>query len=70
LLYWCFVNSPGARTYDVAPNNFSDRQIGKIGGGDSKAIGTTGQSSLVVPMVFAIILDGVPESVVIGLGIR
>jgi len=48
---------------------FSDRLIGKIGGGDRKSIGPTQQSALVVPMVLAIILDGVPESAVIGLGI-
>jgi ZIP family zinc transporter len=48
---------------------FSDRWIGKIGGGDRKSISPTQQSALVVPMVLAIILDGVPESAVIGLGI-
>ena len=48
---------------------FSDRLIGKIGGGDRKAVSPTQQSALVVPMVLAIILDGIPESAVIGLGI-
>jgi ZIP family zinc transporter len=48
---------------------FSDRLIGKFGGGQRKAVNATHQSKLVVPLVLAIILDGVPESVVIGLGI-
>jgi ZIP family zinc transporter len=48
---------------------FSDRLIGKIGGSQRKAVEATHQSKLVVPLVLAIILDGVPESVVIGLGI-
>lgn len=48
---------------------FADLLIGRLGAGDRKAIGTSHPSSLVVPMVLAIILDGVPESTVIGLGI-
>jgi ZIP family zinc transporter len=48
---------------------FSDRLIEKFGAGERKAISPTQQSALVVPMVLAIILDGVPESTVIGLGI-
>jgi len=48
---------------------FSDRLIEKFGAGERKAISPTQQSTLVVPMVLAIILDGVPESAVIGLGI-
>ena len=48
---------------------FSDMLIGKIGAGDRKSISTTQQSALVIPMVLAIILDGIPESAVIGLGI-
>jgi len=48
---------------------FSDRLIGRMGGSQRKAIKTTHQSNLVVPLVLAIILDGFPESVVIGLGI-
>lgn len=46
----------------------SDTWIGRIGGGERKAIGPAGQSTLIVPMVLAIVLDGVPESLVIGLG--
>ena len=48
---------------------FSDMLIGRIGAGDRKSISTTQQSALVIPMVLAIILDGIPESAVIGLGI-
>jgi ZIP family zinc transporter len=48
---------------------FSDRLIGKMGGSQREATEATHQSNLVVPLVLAIILDGVPESVVIGLGI-
>ena len=48
---------------------FSDRLIDKLGAGNHMAIGGSKQSGLVVPMVLAIILDGVPESIVIGLGI-
>ena len=40
-----------------------------MGGSQRKAIKATHQSNLVIPLVLAIILDGVPESVVIGLGI-
>jgi len=47
---------------------FSDMLIGKIGGGDRKAIEGSLQSTLVVPLVLAIVLDGIPESTVIGLG--
>ncbi len=47
----------------------SDRLIGRVGGSQRKAIKASHQSKLVVPLVLAIILDGVPESVVIGLGI-
>jgi ZIP family zinc transporter len=48
---------------------FSDRLIGGMGGSQRKDIEAAHQSNLVVPLVLAIILDGVPESVVIGLGI-
>jgi ZIP family zinc transporter len=48
---------------------FADNLIGKMGGSERKAINASHQSSLVVPLVLAIILDGIPESVVIGLGI-
>jgi len=48
---------------------FSDKLIAKLGAKDHMAIEATQQSRLIVPMVLAIILDGVPESIVIGLGI-
>lgn len=48
---------------------FADNFIGKMGGGERKAINASHSSSLVVPLVLGIILDGIPESVVIGLGI-
>jgi ZIP family zinc transporter len=48
---------------------FADRIIGRIGGGNRKSVEASHSSTLVVPLVLAIILDGVPESSVIGLGI-
>jgi ZIP family zinc transporter len=46
-----------------------DQLIEKIGAGNRKSIDATQSSSLVVPLVLAIILDGIPESTVIGLSI-
>lgn len=54
----------GAITFFV-----SDKLIGSIGGGERKSVNASHQSSMVVPLVLGIILDGIPESVVIGLGI-
>jgi ZIP family zinc transporter len=48
---------------------FSDMLIEKMGAKNHMEIKASGKSSLVVPMVLAIILDGIPESIVIGLGI-
>jgi ZIP family zinc transporter len=48
---------------------FSDMLIGRFGSGERKGISSTHKSNLVIPMVLAIILDGIPESMVIGLGI-
>ena len=49
---------------------FSDMLIGKLGAGKRVDLNKASQqSSLVIPMVLAIILDGIPESIVIGLGI-
>lgn len=48
---------------------FSDMLIGKLGAKDHMKIEASKKSSLVVPMVLAIILDGIPESIVIGLGL-
>lgn len=47
----------------------SDLAIERIGARGSKASGATHHSSLVVPMILAIVLDGAPESIVIGLGV-
>jgi zinc transporter, ZIP family len=48
---------------------FSDKFLESAGGKDRKAINPSQQAGLLIPMVLAIILDGVPESLVIGLGI-
>ena len=48
---------------------FADMLIARMGGRGDEGAGSAAQSSLVVPLVLGIILDGIPESVVIGLGI-
>jgi ZIP family zinc transporter len=48
---------------------YSDKLVAMIGRSDPHEIDPKGQSSLLIPMVLAIILDGVPEAIVIGLGI-
>jgi ZIP family zinc transporter len=48
---------------------FSDMLIEKIGAKGRMDVNAVHSSSLVIPMVLAIILDGIPESIVIGLGI-
>ena len=48
---------------------FCDRVIDRMGAGGRKAIAPSQGASLAVPLVLAIILDGIPESVVIGLGL-
>jgi len=48
---------------------FSDMVIGKYGARKHLKIEAPSQTGLIVPMVLAIILDGVPESIVIGLSI-
>jgi ZIP family zinc transporter len=48
---------------------FADRIISNMGADNRKAIAATGGSALVVPMLLGIMLDGIPESTVIGLGI-
>jgi zinc transporter, ZIP family len=48
---------------------FADILLGKLGASDHMDLGASSQSRLIVPMVLAIILDGVPESIVIGLGL-
>ncbi len=54
----------GAFTFFAA-----DRLIGAIGASDRMKSDVSHASNLIVPLVLAIILDGIPESVVIGLGI-
>jgi zinc transporter, ZIP family len=48
---------------------FSDKLIEKFGAGDRMNPGASRSARLVIPMVLAIILDGIPESIVIGLGL-
>ena len=48
---------------------FSDMLIGKMGAAKRKSIGAANQSIMVVPIVLGIVLDGIPESTVLGLGI-
>ena len=48
---------------------FADKLIGKFGASNRMDVETSTSSKLIVPMVLAIILDGIPESIVIGLGI-
>jgi len=48
---------------------FADRLIARLGAKDRVTIGPASESRLVIPMVLAIILDGIPESIVIGLGL-
>jgi ZIP family zinc transporter len=48
---------------------FSDKMIEKLGAKKRVEIEAEKGSRLVVPMVLAIILDGIPESIVIGLSI-
>jgi ZIP family zinc transporter len=48
---------------------FADMLIAKFGARKRMDPGAVSQSGLVVPMVLAIILDGIPESIVIGLGL-
>lgn len=48
---------------------FADRVISNLGAADRTVIDKPSQSSLIIPMVLGIMLDGIPESMVIGLGI-
>lgn len=47
---------------------FADKLIGKLGAGKGTGAATSKGAALIVPMVLAIILDGIPESIVLGLG--
>ncbi len=48
---------------------FSDRYVSGIVDSKADSAGSGDASSLVVPMVLGIILDGIPESVALGLGL-
>jgi ZIP family zinc transporter len=48
---------------------FTEMLIHKLGARNHQQMQASDQSGLVIPMVLGIILDGVPESIVIGLGI-
>jgi ZIP family zinc transporter len=48
---------------------FSDIFIEKIGAANRKKIAASHGPNLIIPMVLAIILDGIPESFVIGMGV-
>jgi ZIP family zinc transporter len=48
---------------------FSDKLIEQLGAGKRLDLKASRNSNLVIPMVLAIILDGIPESIVLGLGI-
>jgi zinc transporter, ZIP family len=48
---------------------FSDKLIERFGAGDRMKPEASKSARLVIPMVLAIILDGIPESIVIGLGL-
>jgi ZIP family zinc transporter len=54
----------GAFTFFVA-----DLLVARMSGGGSDSAGAADQSALIVPLVLGAILDGIPESVVIGLGV-
>ena len=54
----------GAATFFLA-----DQLIDRLGDGQANADNAAGQSTLVVPLVLGATLDGIPESVVIGLGL-
>ena len=54
----------GAATFFLA-----DQLIDRLGDGLANADNAAGQSTLVVPLVLGATLDGIPESVVIGLGL-
>jgi ZIP family zinc transporter len=53
----------GAFTFFLA-----DKLIGKFGAKDRMDLSVSKSAGLIIPMVLAIILDGIPESIVLGLG--
>jgi ZIP family zinc transporter len=48
---------------------FADLFLSKFSARKSEGAATSKSAALIIPMVLAIILDGIPESIVIGLGI-
>ena len=48
---------------------FSDMLIERMGAANRKKIAASHGTNLIIPMVLAIILDGIPESFVIGMGV-
>jgi zinc transporter, ZIP family len=48
---------------------FADLFLNKLTAGKSEGAASSKSAALIIPMVLAIILDGIPESIVIGLGI-
>jgi len=61
---------PGYGLFAGAATFFgADLLIGRLGARGHMSIKASGEARLVIPMVLAIILDGIPESIVIGLGI-
>jgi ZIP family zinc transporter len=48
---------------------FADLFLSKLTAGKSEGAPASKSAALIIPMVLAIILDGIPESIVIGLGI-
>jgi len=46
-----------------------DRLLEKLSGGSGEDSSQSGQSRLIIPMVLGIVLDGIPESAVIGIGL-
>jgi ZIP family zinc transporter len=48
---------------------FADLFLSKLTAGKSEGAAASKSTALIIPMVLAIILDGIPESIVIGLGI-
>lgn len=48
---------------------FADLFLSKFSAGKSEGANVSKSAALIIPMVLAIILDGIPESIVIGLGI-
>ncbi len=65
-----FTGFPGFGFFTGALSFYGcDALIARFGAGQRADLDATPQSRLVAPMFLAIILDGIPESIVIGLGL-